>query len=75
MKFANGADAMIDVCRQAPYGYDQRAEVLGTTAMIQTDNSYPNTARIYSASFTGTAYGAFGSVERSRGETPPGESP
>ena len=53
MRFANGREATIDVCRQAPYGYDQRAEVLGTTAMIQTDNSYPNTARIYSASFTG----------------------
>ena len=53
MRFANGREATIDVCRRAPYGYDQRAEVLGTTAMIQTDNSYPNTARIYSASFTG----------------------
>ena len=53
MKFANGKDAMIDVCRQAPYGYDQRAEVLGKKAMIQTDNNYPNTARIYSSSFTG----------------------
>lgn len=55
MRFANGREATIDVCRQAPYGYDQRAEVLGSTAMIQTDNSYPNTARIYSASFTGNA--------------------
>ena len=42
MKFANGKDANIDVCRQAPYGYDQRAEVLGQKAMIQTDNTYPN---------------------------------
>ena len=41
--------------RQAPYGYDQRAEVLGTKAMITTDNMYPNTARIYSAQFTGNA--------------------
>ncbi len=55
MKFANGKDAMIDVCRQAPYGYDQRAEVLGQKAMIQTDNNYPNTARIFSSSFTGNA--------------------
>jgi len=55
MRFANGKEAQIDVCRQAPYGYDQRAEVLGTKAMIQTDNSYPNTARIYSATFTGNA--------------------
>ena len=42
MKFANGKDAVIDVCRQAAYGYDQRAEVLGKKAMIQTDNNYPN---------------------------------
>eukprot|EP00310_Coccolithus_braarudii_P023452 CAMPEP_0183340224 /NCGR_PEP_ID=MMETSP0164_2-20130417/6848_1 /TAXON_ID=221442 /ORGANISM="Coccolithus pelagicus ssp braarudi, Strain PLY182g" /LENGTH=415 /DNA_ID=CAMNT_0025510325 /DNA_START=39 /DNA_END=1286 /DNA_ORIENTATION=- len=55
MRFANGKEAMIDVCRQAPYGYDQRAEVLGKKAMIMTDNTYPNTARIYSASFTGNA--------------------
>ncbi|KAL1508297.1 hypothetical protein AB1Y20_004409 [Prymnesium parvum] len=55
MKFANGKEATIDVCRQAPYGYDQRAEVLGTKAMIVTDNMYPNTARIMSADFTGNA--------------------
>jgi len=55
MKFANGKDAVIDVCRQAPYGYDQRAEVLGKKAMIQTDNNYPNTARILSSTRTGNA--------------------
>lgn len=55
MKFANGKDAMIDVCRQAPYGYDQRAEVLGKSGMIMTDNNYPNTARLFSATFTGNA--------------------
>ena len=55
MKFANGKDAVIDVCRQAPYGYDQRAEVLGKMAMIQTDNNYPNTARIFNDRFTGNA--------------------
>jgi len=55
MRFANGKEAKIDVCRQAPYGYDQRAEILGTKAMIMTDNAYPNTARIYSNSFTGNA--------------------
>ena len=55
MRFANGKTANIDVCRQAPYGYDQRAEVLGKLAMIQTDNTYPNTARIYSSRFTGNA--------------------
>jgi len=55
MRFANGKEATIDVCRQAPYGYDQRAEVLGTKAMIMTDNMYPNTARIMSSNFTGNA--------------------
>ena len=55
MKFANGKSCMIDVCRQAPYGYDQRAEVLGKEAMIMTDNTYPNTARIFSSTFTGNA--------------------
>ena len=55
VRFTNGKEAIIDVCRQAPYGYDQRAEVLGTKAMITTDNMYPNTARIYSAQFTGNA--------------------
>ena len=53
--FANGKDAVIDVCRQAPYGYDQRAEVLGKKGMIRTDNNYPNTARLYTADFTGNA--------------------
>ena len=42
MKFANGKDAMIDVCRQAPYGYDRRAEVLGQKAMIQASRARPN---------------------------------
>jgi len=55
MRFENGKEAKIDVCRQAPYGYDQRAEVLGSKAMIVTDNAYPNTARIYSKAFTGNA--------------------
>ena len=55
VRYANGKEAIIDVCRQAPYGYDQRAEVLGTKAMMQTDNMYPNTARLYAADFTGNA--------------------
>mmetsp|Transcript_19 Transcript_19/g.39 ORF Transcript_19/g.39 Transcript_19/m.39 type:complete len:447 (-) Transcript_19:322-1662(-) len=55
IKYPGGKHAFIDVCRQAPYGYDQRAEVLGTKGMIQTDNMYPNTARVYTNSFTGNA--------------------
>lgn len=55
VRYPNGVQAMIDVCRQSSFGYDQRAEVLGTAGMIQTDNVYPNTAKIYKTSFTGNA--------------------
>jgi myo-inositol 2-dehydrogenase / D-chiro-inositol 1-dehydrogenase len=55
VRYPNGVQAMIDVCRQSSFGYDQRAEVLGTTGMIQTDNVYPNTAKIYKPHFTGNA--------------------
>ena len=47
IKFANGREAMIDVCRQAPYGYDQRCEVLGTDGVLATNNLFPNTATLY----------------------------
>jgi myo-inositol 2-dehydrogenase/D-chiro-inositol 1-dehydrogenase len=47
VRYPGGVQAMIDVCRQSSFGYDQRAEVLGTKGMIQTDNVYPNTAKIY----------------------------
>lgn len=55
IRYPNGVQAMIDVCRQSSFGYDQRAEVLGTKGMIQTDNVYPNTAKIYRSDFTGNA--------------------
>jgi myo-inositol 2-dehydrogenase/D-chiro-inositol 1-dehydrogenase len=55
IRYPNGVQAMIDVCRQSSFGYDQRAEVLGTKGMIQTDNVYPNTAKIYKSDFTGNA--------------------
>jgi len=55
VRYPGGVTAMIDVCRQSSYGYDQRAEVLGTKGMIQTDNVYPNTAKIYKNDFTGNA--------------------
>jgi len=55
VRYPNGVQAMIDVCRQSSFGYDQRAEVLGDKGMIQTDNVYPNTAKIYKSDFTGNA--------------------
>ena len=55
VRYPNGVQATIDVCRQSSYGYDQRAEVLGNQGMIATDNVYPNTAKIYTNDFTGNA--------------------
>jgi len=55
VRYPGGVQAMVDVCRQSSYGYDQRAEVLGSNGMIATDNVYPNTAKIYKTQFTGNA--------------------
>merc|ERR1711937_375364 len=55
VRYPGGVQAMIDVCRQSSFGYDQRAVVLGTEGMIQTDNVYPNTAKIYRSDYTGNA--------------------
>merc|ERR1712176_210643 len=55
VRYPDGVTAMVAVCRQSSYGYDQRAEVLGNKGMIATDNVYPNTAKIYRNDFTGNA--------------------
>jgi inositol 2-dehydrogenase len=55
VRYPDGVHALIDVCRQSSFGYDQRAEVLGTQGMIQTDNVYPNTAKLYKSHYTGNA--------------------
>jgi len=55
VRYPDGVTAHIDVCRQSSYGYDQRAEVLGTKGMIATENMYPNTAKIWTPNFTGNA--------------------
>jgi myo-inositol 2-dehydrogenase/D-chiro-inositol 1-dehydrogenase len=46
LRFRNGVIGTIDNCRQAAYGYDQRAEVLGSIGKIATENNYPNQATI-----------------------------
>ncbi|XP_013412889.1 uncharacterized protein LOC106175433 isoform X2 [Lingula anatina] len=38
MKFPSGALAMIDLSRNASYGYDQRLEVFGTKGMLVSEN-------------------------------------
>jgi myo-inositol 2-dehydrogenase/D-chiro-inositol 1-dehydrogenase len=46
LKFRSGVIGAIDNCRQAAYGYDQRAEILGSLGKIATENCYPNEATI-----------------------------
>jgi myo-inositol 2-dehydrogenase / D-chiro-inositol 1-dehydrogenase len=46
LKFRNGVIGSIDNCRQAAYGYDQRAEILGSAGSVSTANCYPNEATI-----------------------------
>lgn len=55
VRYPDGVTATIDVCRQSCYGYDQRAELLGTKGMIETDNVYPNTAKLSTSDRTGNA--------------------
>lgn len=49
LRFANGAIGVIDNCRQAPYGYDQRVEVLCEKGSVQDDNHLENEAKISTA--------------------------
>ncbi|MCX7970227.1 MAG: inositol 2-dehydrogenase [Negativicutes bacterium] len=46
LKFANGAIGVIDNCRRAVYGYDQRVEVLGTRGGITVGNDLPTTVSL-----------------------------
>jgi len=46
LRFRNGVIGSIDNCRQAAYGYDQRAEILGSAGSVATTNCYPNEATI-----------------------------
>ena len=44
---ASGALTTIDASRQAPYGYDQRVEALGTKGMALSDNRRDNNAQVF----------------------------
>lgn len=44
MKLKNGAMAVIDNCRRASYGYDQRAEVFGSKGSVGIGNDASSTA-------------------------------
>lgn len=41
LKLANGAIAIINVCRETNYGYDQQVEVLGSKGSMQAQNLMP----------------------------------
>ena len=49
LKYKSGAMGIIDNCRQAVYGYDQRVEVFGSGGCLIADNDKPNTAVLYNA--------------------------
>jgi myo-inositol 2-dehydrogenase/D-chiro-inositol 1-dehydrogenase len=49
LRFENGVIGTIDNCRRAPYGYDQRVEVLGSRGSIATGNCYANEAVVSTA--------------------------
>lgn len=49
LKFANGAIGVIDNCRQATYGYDQRVEVHCEKGCVQDNNDLQNEAFISTA--------------------------
>ena len=55
VKFENGKECIIDVCRKAVYGYDQRAEILCEDGMVMTDNMHPSTVRMFNRDFVGHA--------------------
>ncbi len=46
LKLKNGAIAVIDNCRKAVYGYDQRAEVFGSKGMIACSNDSQSNAKL-----------------------------
>jgi len=49
LQMENGAIAVIDNCRKAVYGYDQRAEVFGTKGMVAVSNDTESSAVISGA--------------------------
>jgi myo-inositol 2-dehydrogenase/D-chiro-inositol 1-dehydrogenase len=50
LKFKSGVMGIIENCRQAVYGYDQRVEAFGSAGSIVVANNYPNSAIVQSRS-------------------------
>ncbi|MGB5498370.1 MAG: Gfo/Idh/MocA family oxidoreductase, partial [Maribacter sp.] len=47
LTYTDGTMAIIDNSREAAYGYDQRIEVFGSKGMVQADNNFHNSHRLY----------------------------
>ena len=47
LTFEDDSMAIIDNCRRAAYGYDQRLEVFGDRGMAMADNKFPNNHKLY----------------------------
>jgi myo-inositol 2-dehydrogenase/D-chiro-inositol 1-dehydrogenase len=47
LTFEDGSMAVIDNCRKAVYGYDQRVEVFGSKGMVQSKNKFDNYTLTY----------------------------
>lgn len=47
LTFEDDSMAVIDNCRKAAYGYDQRLEVFGSKGMAQNENNFPNMHKLY----------------------------
>ena len=47
LTFEDDSVAVIDNCRKAAYGYDQRLEVFGSKGMAQANNNFPNNHKLF----------------------------
>jgi len=52
LKTQSGKQCIINNCREAVYGYDQRIEVLGSHGLLKTQNHRPSTLKKYTQEFT-----------------------
>jgi myo-inositol 2-dehydrogenase/D-chiro-inositol 1-dehydrogenase len=48
-KYASGLIAMVDTCRNASYGYDQRIEAFGERGMLTAKNELTSTVELAKA--------------------------
>ncbi len=49
LTYEDDSMAVIDNCRKAVYGYDQRLEVFGSKGMAQAENNFPNNHKLYTS--------------------------